>query len=73
MPSPIDFVISMIKKNPQIANNPQAQEYLKILESGDSARGEEVARNLCETYGVSQEDGVKQAKSFFNNFPFGGN
>lgn len=64
--NPIDFAISMIKKNPNIANNPQAKEYISILESGDSAKGEEVARNICNTYGVSPEDGIKQAKSFFN-------
>lgn len=73
MPSPMDFILKMIKNNPQIANNPQAQNYIQILESGDSAKGEEVARNLCETYGVSQEEATKQAKSFFNtHMPFGG-
>lgn len=65
MTSPIDFLLKMIKNNPQIANNPQALNYIDIIESGDKTKGEEVARNLCETYGVSPEEGYKQAKSFF--------
>ena len=73
MPNPMNLILSMIKKNPQIMNNPQAQNYIQILENGDAAKGEEVARNLCETYGVSPEQGLNQAQSFFNtNFPMMG-
>lgn len=72
MPTPIDFVINMIQKNPAIANNPQAQNYINVLKSRDASKGEEIAKNLCETYGVSPEEGLNQAKTFFNkNMPFG--
>lgn len=71
MPNPMDFILSIIEKNPQIANNPQNQNYIKILKSGDAKKGEEVARNICESYGVSPEDGVKQSQSFFNFPNFG--
>lgn len=63
--SPIAAMINMIKANPAIADNPQAQSYLDILESGDSKRGEEVANNLLQSYGMSKEEALKQAKSFF--------
>lgn len=70
-PNPMQFIMNMVRNNPNIANNPQAQEYLNILESGDSAKGEEIANNLCQTYGVSKDEALKQAQSFFNNPMFG--
>lgn len=69
MPSPIEFALQMIKNNPQFANNPQAQNYIEVLESGNSQKGEEIANNLLNTYGVSKEDAISQAKSFFH-IPF---
>lgn len=65
MPNPMDFILRMIKNNPNIANNPQAQNYISILESGDAKKGEEVANNLCQTYGVTKEEAISQAKNFF--------
>ena len=56
------WAINLISKN---ANNPRAQEYIKIIQSGDSKKGEEIANNLCQTYGVSKEDAIKNAKQFF--------
>lgn len=68
MPSPIDFALRMLKNNPNIANNPQAMNYLNILESGDSQKGEEVANNILNEYGLSKEEAIQQAKSFFHIF-----
>lgn len=46
-------------------NNPQAQQYLEIIMNGDSTRGEELARNICQSYGISPEEGVQQAQQYF--------
>lgn len=64
--NPMASMLSMIKANPAIADNPQMQAYIDVLESGDSKRGEELANNLLETYGVSKEDALKEAKAFFH-------
>lgn len=64
--SPFASMISMIKANPAIADNPQAQSYLDVLESGDAKRGEEVANNLLKTYGMTKEEALKKAKAFFH-------
>lgn len=69
MPDPRQFALSLISQNPTVASNPQAQEYLKVIQNGDSAKGEEIARNLCNTYGINPEDALRQAKSFFH-IPF---
>lgn len=44
----LDFrsmAISLISKNPSIANNPQAQNLISVIQNGDSKKGEEIARN----------------------------
>lgn len=63
--SPKDFAMQMINRNPNIANNPQAQEFMKVIQSGDQVRGRQIAENLCKTYGVSPEEALAQAKDFF--------
>ena len=61
-----NMALNLLSQNPNVANNPNAQEFINVIRSGDSARGEQIAQNLCNTYGVSKEDAVKNAKSFFN-------
>lgn len=61
----VQTMIDRIKSNPNIAGNPQALAYIEVLESGDSKRGQELANNLLETYGMTREDALAQAKQFF--------
>lgn len=61
-----DMALKMISNNPKVANNPQAQELIEVIKSGDNARGQQIAQNLCNTYGVSKEEALNQAKGFFN-------
>lgn len=61
----IQTIIDRIKANPNIAGNPQALAYIEVLESGDSKRGQELANNLLNTYGMTREDALAQAKQFF--------
>ena len=61
----LNLARTMISNNPQIANNPQAKSMIEVIQSGDAERGRQIAENLCNTYGVSKEDAVKQAMSFF--------
>lgn len=60
-----NLVNSVLQNNPNIRNNPQAQEYLNVISSGDSKKGQEIAENLCKTYGVTKEQAISQAKQFF--------
>lgn len=65
MINPIQAMVNQIKGSPQIANNPQMLAYIEVLESGDSKRGEELANNLLQTYGVTKDEALAQAKQFF--------
>lgn len=64
-----DFAVNLINKNPQIANNPNAKGMLQAIQNGDNAKGEQIARNLCNSYGITPDQAVQQAKRFFN-LPF---
>ena len=45
--NPLMFLVnSLIQRNPNIANNPRNQELLKVIQNGDSQRGEEIAK-IC--------------------------
>lgn len=59
------FAMQLLANNPNIANNPQAQQLLEVIQSGDDQRGQQVADNICKTYGISREDAIMQAKRFF--------
>lgn len=58
--------MNMLQSNPRFSNNPQAQEYFKVIQSGDNVRGEEIARNICNSMGIKPEDAYNQAKNFFH-------
>lgn len=49
-----------------VSQNPQAQEMINILRSGDANRGVEVATNLHNTFGDNREEAIQRAKNFFN-------
>lgn len=60
-----NFAISMLQNSPAVANNPRAKEYLKVIQEGDSVKGQQLAENLCRSYGIKPEDAINQAKAFF--------
>lgn len=60
------FALNMIQHDPASQNNPNARETIDAIKSGDANRGQQIARNLCDTYGVRPEDAIAQAKSFFH-------
>lgn len=66
MTDPKTFALNMIKRNPNLANNPQAQEMINVIQNGDSERGKQIATNMCNAYGVTPEEAIGKAKQFFN-------
>lgn len=66
MPNIRDMALNLLSQNPNVSNNPNAQEFIKVIQNGDSVRGEQIAQNLCNSYGMSKEDALRNAKSFFH-------
>lgn len=67
--NPAQMAMNLINQNPNVAANPQAQELMQIIKSGDSARGEQMANNILSSYGITKEQGLSDAKKFFG-LPF---
>lgn len=66
MISPQAFLAQMLKNNPQLQQNPITQNYLSVLQSGDAKKGEELAQNLLNSYGMTKEQALEQAKTIFH-------
>lgn len=64
--NPKDFAMNLIAQNPQIASNPNTQGMIQAIQNNDSAKGEQIAKNLCDSYGITPQEAVQQAKRFFN-------
>ncbi len=60
------FAKNLLASNPNIANNPINQELINVIQNNDSKRGEEIANNLCQTYGITKEEAIRRARMFFN-------
>ena len=60
------LALDIIQKNPALANNPNAREMIEVIRNGDAAKGQWIAQNICDTYGVKPEDAISQARSFFH-------
>lgn len=52
------MAMKILKENPNIANNPNAQSMINVIQSGDEKKGQEIAENICKSMGVSKEDAV---------------
>lgn len=62
----MQFAASMINRNPNVTDNPQAQAMLEVLKSGDAQRGQQIANNICQSMGVTPQQAVQEARKFFN-------
>lgn len=62
----------LLSKNPDIANNPRAKAMIDVIRSGDQQKGEELAMNLCQTYGATKEEGINLAMNWVQSLLGGG-
>lgn len=63
----VQKLLYQLQQSPNIRSNPEAQEMLNVILTGDSKRGEEIANQILQKNGVSREEGVNRARSFFSN------
>ncbi len=59
------MAMNRISSDPNLQKNPQARAFVDIMQRGDVAQGQQMARNLCQSFGVSEQEALQQAKSFF--------
>lgn len=66
MMNPMQYAMNMIQQNPQIMNNPMAQNYISVIQSGDAQRGQQLAENICKSYGMTPQQALQKARQFFH-------
>lgn len=59
------FALQMLDSHPEQANTPLGKQLRAILESRDDTKGQELASNLCNTYGWDQNKKIQEGKSKF--------
>lgn len=62
--NPQQILQQALRMHPELQNNPQAQQYIQVLMSGDAQKGQELASNICGSFGISPEQGVQEAQQF---------
>ena len=61
-----NFARTMIQNNQdKIPNTPWAKAAVNAIMNGDNQAGSKIADNLCQSYGTSREEALKQAGKFF--------
>ncbi len=65
MPNMREIALQLISQNPQLANNPQAQNYINTIQNGSSDDIKQLAMNICNSYGVTPEQAADRAMNFF--------
>ena len=64
--NPMTFAMQMLRNNPQVSNSPMGQSLIQALQSGDQKAGEQLAMNICQSYGLTKEQALQQAMNGFN-------
>lgn len=59
------MAMNMLQQRPDIVNNPEAQEMINAIKTGDSVKGQEIAKRLCDEHGEQPNDVIGRAKQFF--------
>lgn len=64
----IEDALTFLYKNSNNGGSltPNQKEYVDIIKSGDSSKGEQLATNLCKSMGMSKEQAIAQAREFFH-------
>ena len=58
-----ESIINMMKR--QAGNNPVIDNAINMMEKGDNAGIEKLARNLCQEKGINPDDMLSQVKNQF--------
>lgn len=61
-----ELALNILASNPQLAHNPNAQSMIDVIRRGDAVEGQRIAQNLCDSYGITPEQAVNQAKNLFH-------
>lgn len=64
--NPQQAIQSIIENNPNIQNNPLAQNAIKMYQNGDTRGLQNMAENMCKERGITVDQAKQQVIGMFN-------
>lgn len=64
--NPQQAIQSIIENNPNIQNNPLAQNAMKMYQNGDTRGLQNMAENMCKERGITVDQAKQQVMGMFN-------
>lgn len=64
--NPQQAIQSIIENNPNIQNNPLAQNAMKMYQNGDTRGLQNMAENMCKERGITVDQAKQQVIGMFN-------
>ena len=64
--NPKQAIQNIIESNPNIQNNPLAQNAMKMYQNGDTKGLQNMAENMCKERGITVDQAKQQVIGMFN-------
>ena len=64
--NPQQAIQSIIENNPNVQNNPLAQNAMKMYQNGDTKGLQNMAENMCKERGITVDQAKQQVIGMFN-------
>jgi hypothetical protein len=64
--NPQQAIQSIIENNPNVQNNPLAQNAMKMYQNGDTRGLQNMAENMCKERGITVDQAKQQVMGMFN-------
>ena len=64
--NPQQAIQNIIESNPNIKNNPLAQNAMKMYQNGDTRGLQNMAENMCKERGITVDQAKQQVMGMFN-------
>lgn len=64
--NPQQAIQSIIENNPNVQNNPLAQNAIKMYQNGDTRGLQNMAENMCKERGITVDQAKQQVIGMFN-------
>ena len=64
--NPQQAIQSLIEGNPNVQNNPLAQNAIKMYQNGDTRGLQNMAENMCKERGITVDQAKQQVMGMFN-------
>lgn len=64
--NPQQAIQSIIENNPNVQNNPLAQNAMKMYQNGDTRGLQNMAENMCKERGITVDQAKQKVMGMFN-------